>query len=205
MATPTPQTVREQIAWSYANLARAHAALEDGVEKYKKVHHIIRNKMYHGLLSGKIAMRSLYDDERLKMTAPQACYYCGAPDNLAVDHLIPRIRGGPDEADNLIWACRHCNSSKQGRDMLAWATTKGFFPSILLLRRYIKIAAKHCDQNGYLDVNLDKTVELDMPFDLGLLPIKFPPLPELRLWVEPEKRKSQQIDAPDHYSAGAGM
>ena len=57
--------------------SRAHAALEDGVAKYKVVHHIIRNKMYHGLLSGKIAMRSLYDDERLKMTAPQACYYCG--------------------------------------------------------------------------------------------------------------------------------
>ena len=51
MAIPVPRTFGEQIAWSYANLARAHAALEDGVAKYKVVHHIIRNKMYHGLLS----------------------------------------------------------------------------------------------------------------------------------------------------------
>ena len=198
MATPTPKTVREQIAWSYANLARAHAALEDGATKYKKVHHIIRNRMYHGLLSGKMAMRSLYDDERLKMTAPQACYYCGAADNLAVDHLIPRIRGGPDEADNLIWACRACNSSKQGRDMLVWATSKGLFPSILLLRRYIKIVARYCDEHGHMDTDLKAAAELDTPFDVCLLPTNFPPLTELMLWVQPAKEnpnKSMERDA----------
>ena len=184
MAIPVPSTVREQIAWSYANLARAHAALEDGVTKYKVLHHIIRNKMYHGLLSGKISMRSLYDDERLKMTVPQACYYCGHRDNLTVDHLVPLVRGGPDEADNLIWACRSCNSSKQGRDMLVWANSKGFFPSILLLRRYIKIVARFCEEKGHMDINLENFPEINAPFDVRLLPTKFPPLPELNLWVK---------------------
>jgi 5-methylcytosine-specific restriction endonuclease McrA len=184
MANPTPRTVREQIAWSYANLARAHAALEDGATKYKKIHHIIRNKVYHGLLSGKMTMRSLFDDERLKMVAPQACYYCGSPETLVVDHLIPQIRGGPDEADNLIWACRSCNSSKQGRDMLAWTASKGFFPSILLLRRYIKIVARYCKKNGVMDEALHRAGELNMPFDVRLLPTKLPPLAELQLWVQ---------------------
>jgi len=187
MATPTPQTVREQISWSYANLARAHSALEDGATKYQRVHHIIRNKIYYGLLSGKMTMRSLYDDERLKMIAPQACYYCGAKGSLAVDHLIPRILGGPDNADNLIWACRSCNSSKQGRDMLAWAACKGFFPSILLLRRYIKIVARYCDQDGCMDTPLDQLTAADTPFDVRLLPTKFPPLSELMLWVPLEE------------------
>jgi len=190
VAIPVPKTIREKIAWSYANLARAHAALEGGGTKYKKVHHVIRNKMYHGLLSGKMTMRSLYDDERLKMTAPQACCYCGAKGNLTVDHLIPRIRGGPDEADNLIWACRACNSSKQGRDMLAWATSKGFFPSILLLRRYIKIVARYCEENGHMDTDLGRVTELDVPFDVRLLPTKFPQLAELKLWVDPEEEGS---------------
>lgn len=190
MATPTPETVREQISWSYANLARAHSALEDGVKKYQRIHHLIRNRTYHGLLSGKISMRSLYDDERLKMTEPQACYYCGAKDNLAVDHLIPKIRGGPDDADNLIWACRSCNSSKQGRDMLVWATSKGFFPSILLLRRYIKIVARYCDQKGYMSIPLDQLEDGDMPFDVRLLPTKFPPLEELALWVPSEEAQN---------------
>ncbi len=198
MAIPIPETVREQIAWSYANLARAHAALEDGVTKYKVVHHVIRNKLYHGLLSGKMSMRSLFDDERLKMTAPQACCYCGAKDNLAVDHLIPKIRGGPDEADNLIWACRACNSSKQGRDMLFWVSSKGFFPSVLLLRRYLKIVARFCELNGHMDMKLSQSTEANMPFDVRLLPTKFPPLAELKLWIYPEKEEdnpNQQVEA----------
>ena len=129
MAIPVPTTVRDQIVWSYANLARAHAALEDGVAKYKMVHHIIiGNKMYLGLPSGKIAMRSLYDDERLRLTASQACYYCGHWDNLTVDHLVPLVSGRLDEADNLIWACQSCNSSKSGRVLLIWVNSTGFSP-----------------------------------------------------------------------------
>lgn len=187
MAIPEPKTIREQIAWSYANLARAHAALDDGVAKYKVVHHAIRNRLYHGLLSGKMSMRTIYDDERLKMTVPQACYYCGSTASLAVDHLIPQIKGGSDEADNLIWACRSCNSSKQGREMLVWACSKGFFPSVLLLRRYLKIVARYCDQNGYMDAALDEDVGEGMPFDVRQLPTRFPPLAELKLWVYPEE------------------
>lgn len=186
MAIPDPTTIREQIAWSYANLARAHAALEHGVTKYRVVHHVIRNRTYHGLLSGKIVMRSLYDDERLKMMMPQACYYCGHRDNLTVDHLVPLVRGGPDEADNLIWACRSCNSSKHGRDMLVWAKSKGFFPSILLLRRYIKIVARYCEEMGHMDTNLENFTQVNAPFDVRLLPTKFPPLAELKLWVKPK-------------------
>ena len=111
MAPPTITTIREHIAWSYANLARADAALGDGVVEYQRVHHIIRQRLYSGLMSGRMSMRSLYQDERLKMTMPQACYYCGSLDDLAVDHLIPRIKGGADESDNLIWACRCCRPS----------------------------------------------------------------------------------------------
>ncbi|MFZ2447834.1 MAG: HNH endonuclease [Syntrophobacteraceae bacterium] len=184
---PKINTVRQHIAWSYANLARAHSALQDGVSKYKTIHHIIRNKLYHGFVSGKMSMRSLYDDERLKMIVSQACFYCGSRLNLAVDHLIPRIKGGSDESDNLIWACRKCNSSKQGRDMLLWMQSKGIFPPVLLLRRYMKIVAHHCEEHGHMDMELSQAGEVDMPFDLRLLPVEFPPLSELKLWAYPEE------------------
>jgi hypothetical protein len=185
MPVPKITTVREQIAWSYANLAMADAALGDSPERYERNHFAIRNKLYQGLMSGKMSMRSLYHDERLKMTMPQACYYCGSDDNLAVDHLIPRIKGGPDEADNLIWACRSCNSSKQGRDMLEWMKVKCRFPSVLLLRRYIKIVARYCERQGCMDVHLAETQALALPFDLRLLPTHFPPLNGLQRWVYP--------------------
>ena len=42
------------------------------------------------------------------------CQYCGsAAEN--VDHVIPRSRGGPHEWDNVVAACRRCNSKKENR------------------------------------------------------------------------------------------
>jgi hypothetical protein len=183
MAPPAIITIRQHIAWSYANLAMADAALSESAEKYGRVHFMIRNRLYHGLISGRMGMRTLYDDERLKMTMPQACYYCGSAEKLTADHLIPRIKGGRDEADNLIWACRRCNSSKHGRDMLEWKAMKGDFPAVLVLRRYLKIVARHCDAEGCMDPQLSRAGDLGLPFEVALLPTVFPPLVELRRWV----------------------
>jgi hypothetical protein len=68
--------------------------------------------------------------------------------------------------------------------MLVWAKSKNFFPSILLIRRYIKIVAKYCDINGYMDFKLQQAAAVKMPFDVRMLPTKFPPLEKLTLWVE---------------------
>lgn len=41
-----------------------------------------------------------------------ACVYCGSPNDLHCDHVIPRSRGGVDHPDNLVAACSPCNLSK---------------------------------------------------------------------------------------------
>jgi 5-methylcytosine-specific restriction endonuclease McrA len=43
-----------------------------------------------------------------------ACQYCGAAAE-NVDHVIPRSRGGTHEWENVVAACRRCNSKKQNR------------------------------------------------------------------------------------------
>lgn len=47
------------------------------------------------------------------------CWYCGADiepfGNWEVDHQHPRSRGGSDSIDNLVPACRKCNSEKSDR------------------------------------------------------------------------------------------
>jgi hypothetical protein len=45
----------------------------------------------------------------------RACRYCGSTQDLTIDHVVPRCQGGGDEADNLVVACRSCNSRKGGR------------------------------------------------------------------------------------------
>jgi CRISPR/Cas system Type II protein with McrA/HNH and RuvC-like nuclease domain len=42
------------------------------------------------------------------------CVYCGSSNvrTLTLDHVIPQSKGGKDSWDNLVTACRSCNSEK---------------------------------------------------------------------------------------------
>lgn len=40
------------------------------------------------------------------------CLYCGIDDNLTLDHVLPRSRGGKTSWTNLVTACKRCNSKK---------------------------------------------------------------------------------------------
>jgi 5-methylcytosine-specific restriction endonuclease McrA len=44
------------------------------------------------------------------------CVYCGATHlPLTIDHVIPRVRGGTDDWDNLVCCCTKCNNAKGDR------------------------------------------------------------------------------------------
>lgn len=53
--------------------------------------------------------------ERVMTRDGRRCRSCAATDDLAIDHIIPRSRGGTGEEDNLQVLCRKCNSSKGNR------------------------------------------------------------------------------------------
>lgn len=40
------------------------------------------------------------------------CYYCGLEGLLTIDHLTPLSRGGTDDINNIVPACKPCNSRK---------------------------------------------------------------------------------------------
>ncbi len=56
------------------------------------------------------------------------CLYCGrdlrsaAPADVTLDHLLPRSAGGTNEAVNLVTACRSCNSARQDKPWIDYAT-----------------------------------------------------------------------------------
>lgn len=43
------------------------------------------------------------------------CQYCSVSQNLTVDHVIPRSKGGEDTWENLVAACVKCNNKKGDR------------------------------------------------------------------------------------------
>ena len=50
--------------------------------------------------------------ENIKARDGHKCVYCGSTENLTVDHVRPKSKGGTDTADNLVTACRPCNQAK---------------------------------------------------------------------------------------------
>lgn len=43
------------------------------------------------------------------------CQYCGSREELTLDHVLPRSRGGGHGWDNVVTACRSCNQRKGSR------------------------------------------------------------------------------------------
>ena len=186
MPTPAPTTLRLKIYWSYSNLAMAHAAVEQRAERYRQVHFMVRARLYKGLTTGSMNIGSLLDDERIKLNAPRACAYCSTDDALTLDHLLPKHRGGAESADNSIWACRSCNSSKGARDVLVWwAATRQSSPPLLLVRRYLKLALREAEERDVLDHALDDLPAL--PFDPAAIPTSFPDPGQCVLWMPAAK------------------
>lgn len=179
----TPKTL---LLWCYANLSMAHAAVEKRAKSYSAIHYSIRHRMFREFQDGSASIRALVEDERLKFRAPKACCYCGSTRNLSIDHLFPTASGGPNVGENLVQACRSCNSSKGAKDLLVWYKDEGRFPPLLILRRYLKIAIARCNDLKSFQKEISRRQAL--PFDPSAVPIVFPSPSELRLWVTSKLR-----------------
>lgn len=60
-------TVRELLYWSYSNLAIAHTAVDRNQDKYVPFKYMIRAKLFKGLIEGSMNIRTIFDDEKIKL------------------------------------------------------------------------------------------------------------------------------------------
>lgn len=183
-------TLREHFAWTYGNLAMVHAAIDDGATKFGRLHFMIRGRFRKQYLAGTMKMRPLDDDATFKDKYRDTCCYCGrefsSKSRKQREHVIPQFKGGPLSQDNMLWACRSCNTSKGARDMVMWLVSRGRFPAVFALRVYLKLAARWSEDIGLMDVPWDELPE-DLCFAKRSLRAEWPPLTDQRLWPdEPE-------------------
>lgn len=72
------------------------------------------------------------------------CLWCGAEpwhEDLSVEHLCPRSRGGITEEENLAVACRRCNRRRRSRSAASYAGERavaGANPDFGLLERLLR-------------------------------------------------------------------
>lgn len=63
----------------------------------------------------------------IKRTFNYGCAYCGRKDPLSQEHFIPLNSGGEYTHDNIIPACKSCNSSKQDKSFFEWYPQQEFY------------------------------------------------------------------------------
>lgn len=55
------------------------------------------------------------------------CAYCGAKEDLSIDHIVPQSLGGNDHITNVLCACVKCNNSKGHEKWDQWFSRQKFF------------------------------------------------------------------------------
>ena len=55
------------------------------------------------------------------------CAYCGSKNDLTIDHVIPRCKGGSDFSKNVVCCCRDCNQSKGHEHWKLWYVQQDFY------------------------------------------------------------------------------
>lgn len=87
--------------------------------KFKiKVPEVIRFKDLHSKELHKRRQKVVWNRKNLWKRDGGRCQFCGRkpkPDEITVDHLVPRSRGGISCFENCVLACIFCNLKKAGR------------------------------------------------------------------------------------------
>lgn len=75
-------------------------------EKVIRLIEYIKLPLKSRISSGKPTRNFIYKRDNYK------CQYCGATENLTIDHIVPTSRGGQDLWENMISCCNKCNVKK---------------------------------------------------------------------------------------------
>lgn len=154
------KTIREEIYWQYAKLISKSAGLGDSRG--------FQMSTFLKLRDGKIKWSSAIGEYVKEHESKNTCIYCGSTEKLTVEHILPTARGGPNIADNAIFVCKKCNSSKGAKRLYEWFgfENKDKIPSIAE-GKYLKLLFELHQKMGTLDISKDQIQQLCCKCDLG--------------------------------------
>ena len=64
---------------------------------------------------------------------------------------------------------------------MAWYNERGQFPSVMVLRRYLKLVHQQCQELGLMDKPISEVDDTALSFSLSEIPTNFPKCSEMSL------------------------
>jgi 5-methylcytosine-specific restriction endonuclease McrA len=113
-----PETYRTHDLRSWTDVSRAQAALAEAVVRSARMAlvapEVVLLRSYAGLGERSVVFsrKNLFKRDRY------TCQYCASqpgPEELTVDHVVPRSQGGRSTWENCVLACVACNKRKADR------------------------------------------------------------------------------------------
>jgi hypothetical protein len=153
------RTIRDLIFWQYAKIISESAG-------YGKKQFGFVMERFKKLSSDEIVWSSSIREYVKEREKKDVCIYCGKKDDLTLEHILPRSRGGPDNPDNAVFVCKGCNSSKGGKRLYEWIGLENRYKVPRIAEgKYLKLLYSLHEKNGTL--NVSKVSELCPRCDLG--------------------------------------
>lgn len=81
-------------------------------------------------------------NERLNLFG--GCCYCGRKEALTLEHVVAISQGGNNNPENLLGACKRCNSSKQHREWKEWFRVQTFYDRMVeqKIEQFLRVEIK---------------------------------------------------------------
>lgn len=111
-----------------ARIAYANKRIKENPEQHK-INNAISKKRRHLQIAADTRRRNakrkangvfVITKKELAKLNRGPCFYCGAKENITVDHVVAIARGGVDGIGNLVSACKSCNSKKRQLTIMEW-------------------------------------------------------------------------------------
>ena len=110
------KTIRDEIFYEYSKMISKKA--------FGQFQHGFIGQSVKDFRCGKKTMSGTIREFAIESISYKQCAFCGSLENLQMDHLIPKSLGGPDDANNIVWSCGSCNSSRGNKTIYQWLGLK---------------------------------------------------------------------------------
>lgn len=77
--------------------------------------------------------------------------------------------------------CPSLHESRRAFILMVWYRERGQFPSVMVLRRYLKLALQQCRDLGIMDEPWLEVDDTSLPFKLSEIPTNYPMCSEMSL------------------------